>query len=113
MILPSSTCPAPSDPEHPPVGALLHALDVQLAKQEALVVRRVRRRLGDGRAALSRSGPGPPRGLSRLFGARPAAGLGSVPGSGPVGTGSLLRQAVGQARRLTAGLRTERGWVNI
>lgn len=78
------------DPEHPPIRALLQALDVQLAEQEALVMCSVCWWLRDCRAALGWSGPGPPRRLSCLFGAWSAPWFGPVPSSRPFGTGRLL-----------------------
>lgn len=97
--------PPQGGPEHPPVCTLLQALDVQLAEEEPLMVCCVRWRLRDRRAALGWRGPRPPRGLSWLFGSRPSSGLGSVPRSRPVWTGSLLWETIGQAGDLAASLR--------
>lgn len=93
------------DAEDPPIGAFLHALDVQLAEKEALMVCCMGWWLGGRLAALSWSRSGPPRCLSWLFGTRPSSWFGSVPGSGPVKTGRLFWYTVGQAGNLATSLR--------
>lgn len=90
----------------PPVGGLLLALDVQLAEEEPLVLGRVCRRLGHGRAALGRRRPRPPclpagAGLLRSW---PAPGLRSVSRPRPLRSGRLLWEAIGKARDLAPGL---------
>lgn len=99
------------DPEHPPIGALLQRLDVQLAEKEALVVRGVSGGRGHCRAALSRCGPGPSRRrrrhLSGVFGSRSAPRFGSVASSRPVRAGRLLGKTVGKAGHLSAGLEAQ------
>lgn len=95
--------------ERPPVGALLLAVDVQLAEEEALVLGRVRGRLGDGRAALGRRRAGPPRlPPAGVLGPWPAPGFGPVPGPRPVGPRRLLGQTVGKAGQLPPSLFTQR-----
>lgn len=66
---------------------------------------------GHSRAALGRSGSGPPRcrHLSAVFGSRSAPGLGSVTSSRPVRTGRLFGKAVGKAGHLSTGLEVQGG----
>lgn len=111
-------CADDCDAMHPPIRALLQALDVQLAEQEALVVCGVARRLRHRRAALSRSRSGPSRcHVSRFSGSRPSPRFRPVPSSRPIGTGRLLWKSIRKTGDFTAGLRADTGnvksWQNF
>ena len=104
------------EPGCPPVRALPHGLDVQLAEEEALVVGCVAGRLGDRRAhALShpwlrRRARPPGGGLSCRWVLGPGSppGLRTIPRSRPVWTsGRLLWHAVRHFRDLPSCLSGE------
>lgn len=106
------------DTEHPPIRALLQALNVQLAEEEALVVCGVGWWLRHRRAALSRSRSGPSRRrVSRFSGSRPSPRFRPVPSARPIETGRLLWKPIRKTGDFTTGLRADTGnvksWQNF
>lgn len=98
------------DTVHPPIRALLQALNVQLAEKEALVVCSVGWRLRHRRAALSWSRSGPScRHVSRFSGSWSSPRFRPVPSSRSIGTGRLLWKTIRKTGDLTTGLRVDTG----
>lgn len=105
---------------HPPISALLQALDVQLAEEEAFVVRSVGWWLRHCGAALRwrRSRPSC-RHVSCFSGSRPTPRFRPVPSSRPVRTGRLLWNTIGKTGDFTPGLGLDtemesgKSWKNV